>query len=88
MRLRRSLGYLALDFGVYPRVSAHVMLDHMAVLKGFAGKAERKVTVETLLEKSNLSGLDCASLARAADWPAQLLQRNELQQTLQAVSER
>ena len=31
-RLRRTLGYLPQDFGVYPRVSAYDMLDHMAVL--------------------------------------------------------
>src|SRR5579872_2539240 len=36
-RLRRTLGYLPQDFGVYPRVSALDMLDHMAVLKGVAG---------------------------------------------------
>jgi ABC-type multidrug transport system ATPase subunit len=35
--LRRTLGYLPQDFGVYPRVSAYDMLDHMAVLKGIAG---------------------------------------------------
>ena len=53
-RLRRTLGYLPQDFGVYPRVSAYDMLDHMAVLKGIAGKSERRETVEKLLEKTNL----------------------------------
>ena len=53
-RLRRTLGYLPQDFGVYPRVSAYEMLDHMAVLKGVAGPAERKLTVETLLHQVNL----------------------------------
>ena len=38
-RLRRTLGYLPQDFGVYPRVSAYDMLDHMAVLKGIAAQA-------------------------------------------------
>ncbi|MFK8014038.1 MAG: ABC transporter ATP-binding protein [Gammaproteobacteria bacterium] len=52
--LRERLGYLPQDFGVYPRVSAYDMLDHMAVLKGIASKAERKVTVETLLTQTNL----------------------------------
>jgi len=52
--LRRTLGYLPQDFGVYPRVSAVDMLDHMAVLKGVAGKGERKDTVETLLHQVNL----------------------------------
>ena len=53
-KLRRTLGYLPQDFGVYPRVSAYGMLDHMAVLKGVASPADRKVTVETLLHQSNL----------------------------------
>ena len=53
-RLRRTLGYLPQDFGVYPRVSAYDMLDHMAVLKGIASKADRKATVETLLQQTNL----------------------------------
>jgi ABC-2 type transport system ATP-binding protein len=53
-RLRRTLGYLPQDFGVYPRISAHDMLDHMAVLKGIASKADRKTTVETLLHQVNL----------------------------------
>lgn len=53
-RLRRVLGYLPQDFGVYPRVSAYDMLDHMAVLKGIAAHTDRKATVETLLAKVNL----------------------------------
>src|SRR5918997_1862682 len=53
-RLRRTLGYLPQDFGVYPRVSAYEMLDHMAVLKGIASAADRRTTVETLLQQTNL----------------------------------
>ena len=53
-RLRRSLGYLPQDFGVYPRISAYDMLDHMAVLKGIGSRADRKLTVETLLNQTNL----------------------------------
>src|SRR5687768_13327365 len=53
-KLRRTLGYLPQDFGVYPRVSAVDLLDHMAVLKGIASKGERKDTVETLLNQVNL----------------------------------
>jgi ABC-2 type transport system ATP-binding protein len=53
-RLRRTLGYLPQDFGVYPRVSAYQMLDHMAVLKGIGGSGERKAAVETLLSQTNL----------------------------------
>jgi ABC-type multidrug transport system ATPase subunit len=52
--LRERLGYLPQDFGVYPRVSAYDMLDHMAVLKGVASARERKQTVETLLNQTNL----------------------------------
>lgn len=53
-QLRRRLGYLPQDFGVYPRVSAYDMLDHLAVLKGIASAKDRKETVETLLNQTNL----------------------------------
>jgi len=53
-KLRRTLGYLPQDFGVYPRVSAYDMLDHMAVLKGIAARADRKAVVESLLAQTNL----------------------------------
>jgi len=53
-KLRRTLGYLPQDFGVYPRISACEMLDHMAVLKGVTAAADRKTTVETLLQQTNL----------------------------------
>jgi ABC-2 type transport system ATP-binding protein len=53
-KLRRVLGYLPQDFGVYPRVSAYEMLEHMAILKGVAAPADRKATVETLLQQVNL----------------------------------
>jgi ABC-type multidrug transport system ATPase subunit len=53
-KLRRKLGYLPQDFGVYPRVSAYEMLEHMAVLKGIASAADRRITVETLLQQTNL----------------------------------
>jgi ABC-2 type transport system ATP-binding protein len=52
--LRRVLGYLPQDFGVYPRISAQEMLDHMAVLKGLANARERKASVEDLLHQVNL----------------------------------
>jgi ABC-2 type transport system ATP-binding protein len=61
--LRRTLGYLPQDFGVYPRVSAYDMLDHMAVLKGVAGRAERKDTVEALLNQVNLWSVRKKALA-------------------------
>jgi ABC-2 type transport system ATP-binding protein len=53
-KLRRTLGYLPQDFGVYPRVSAYEMLDHMTVLKGIASRGERRETVERLLNQVNL----------------------------------
>jgi len=53
-RLRATLGYLPQDFGVYPRVSAYELLDHLAVLKGVAARGERKQIVETLLQQVNL----------------------------------
>ena len=52
--LRRTLGYLPQDFGVYPRVSALDMLDHLAVLKGIADRGARRATVEALLQQVNL----------------------------------
>ncbi|RYF99491.1 MAG: ABC transporter ATP-binding protein [Caulobacteraceae bacterium] len=61
--LRRTLGYLPQDFGVYPRVSAYDMLDHMAVLKGIAGGKERKETVESLLQQVNLWSVRKKALA-------------------------
>jgi ABC-2 type transport system ATP-binding protein len=61
--LRRTLGYLPQDFGVYPRVSAYDMLDHMAVLKGISGAKERKETVESLLSQVNLWGVRKKALA-------------------------
>jgi ABC-2 type transport system ATP-binding protein len=53
-RLRQTLGYLPQDFGVYPRVSALDLLDHLAVLKGLTDRAERRETVEALLNQVNL----------------------------------
>ncbi len=52
--LRALLGYLPQDFGVYPRVSALDMLDHLAVLKGFGARRQRKEVVEGLLAQVNL----------------------------------
>ena len=61
--LRRMLGYLPQEFGVYPRISAYAMLDHMAVLKGLANRAERKETVDALLHQVNLWGVRKKALA-------------------------
>lgn len=52
--IRRTLGYLPQDFGVYPRGSAIDLLDHLAVLKGITNAKERKQVVEGLLVQTNL----------------------------------
>jgi len=52
--VRRILGYLPQDFGVYPKVSAEDMLDHLARLKGIAGRGMRSDVVATLLKQVNL----------------------------------
>jgi ABC-type multidrug transport system ATPase subunit len=62
-RLRRTLGYLPQDFGVYPRITAYDMLDHMAVLKGIASTGDRRSTVETLLHQTNLWSVRKKALA-------------------------
>jgi ABC-2 type transport system ATP-binding protein len=53
-RVRRVLGYLPQEFGLYPKVPAEELLDHLARLKGIADGKERKATVEALLQKTNL----------------------------------
>jgi len=52
--VRRVLGYLPQDFGVYPKVSAEDLLDHLARLKGLANRAERREVVDALLRQTNL----------------------------------
>lgn len=52
--LRRQLGYLPQDFGVYPGISALLLLEHIAVLKGINDKAKRREQVQSLLQLTNL----------------------------------
>ncbi len=52
--VRKILGYLPQEFGVYPKVTAQAMLNHMAVLKGITGRGDRKDAVEGLLHQTNL----------------------------------
>jgi ABC-2 type transport system ATP-binding protein len=52
--VRKILGYLPQDFGVYPKIGAEVLLTHLAQLKGIANARERKEVVDTLLHKTNL----------------------------------
>ncbi len=56
-RVRRLLGYLPQEFGVYPKVTAVDMLDHFARLKGLTDSKARKATVEALLERTNLAAV-------------------------------
>ena len=52
--VRRILGYLPQEFGVYPKMSAEAMLHHLAILKGLTNAKERKDIVEGLLQQTNL----------------------------------
>ncbi len=52
--VRKVLGYLPQEFGVYPKISAEVLLDHLAILKGISNKKERADLVDALLKKTNL----------------------------------
>ena len=52
--LRKILGYLPQEFGVYPKVTAIELLDHMAIMKGITSSVDRKSEVEALLKKTNL----------------------------------
>ena len=56
-QVRRILGYLPQDFGLYPKVSAERLLDHFAILKGIVDRIERRRLVEALLEQTNLHGV-------------------------------
>jgi ABC-2 type transport system ATP-binding protein len=53
--VRRTLGYLPQEFGLYPKVTAEDLLDHFAILKGITNKKERRQIVGALLEQTNLS---------------------------------
>ena len=52
--IRKVLGYLPQEFGVYPRTSAIDLLNHLAILKGFTSNSDRKEMVDYLLHKVNL----------------------------------
>jgi len=63
VKLRKTLGYLPQDFGVYPRVSAYAMLDQIATLKGITSASDRRQVVDSLLNQTNLWGVRYKSLA-------------------------
>lgn len=52
--VRKTLGYLPQEFGVYPKVSAENLLDHFSLLKGIAARRARQEVVEALLRQTNL----------------------------------
>jgi len=52
--IRNHLGYLPQEFGVYPKISAYELLDHIAVLKGIENKNDRKDQILSLLQQTNL----------------------------------
>lgn len=54
MELRKVLGYLPQEFGVYPKMSAVELLDYLAILKGIASKQERYELIKQVLEITNL----------------------------------
>jgi ABC-2 type transport system ATP-binding protein len=52
--VRRILGYLPQEFGVYPKISALDMLQHIAIMKGMTASGERKEMIDALLQQTNL----------------------------------
>ena len=52
--IRKQLGYLPQEFGVYPKISAENLLNHLAILKGILDKKDRKEQVTALLQQVNL----------------------------------
>lgn len=60
--VRKILGYLPQEFGVYPKVTAETMLDHIADLKGVVDKKQRKEIVSTLLDRVNLAHVKSKNL--------------------------
>jgi ABC-2 type transport system ATP-binding protein len=52
--VRKTLGYLPQEFGLYPKIDAERLLDHLAVLKGITDRSERSHVVTSLLQRTNL----------------------------------
>jgi ABC-2 type transport system ATP-binding protein len=61
--MRSQLGYLPQDFGVYPRMSAEALLNHIAILKGVSDKTSRREQIESLLKAVNLYAMRKAAVA-------------------------
>jgi len=62
--IRQALGYLPQEFGVYPRLSAEALLDHIAVLKCIGPAASRREQIHAVLKKTNLSDVRNREVAR------------------------
>jgi len=74
--VRRMLGYLPQDFGVYPKVSAYELLDHFAQLKGIASKGRRREVVDGLLQQTNLFEVRHQKLGTFSDhWAPRIVAR-------------
>jgi len=54
IEIRKILGYLPQQFGLFPRITAYDLLNHFAILKGLLNKRKRKILIESLLQKTNL----------------------------------
>lgn len=55
MFIKEQLGFLPQDFGVFPKISAYDLLNHIAILKGISSKNKREEQIDSLLEKVNLT---------------------------------
>lgn len=79
IKLRKVLGYLPQDFGVYPNVSAEKLLDYFAILKGIASKSERNTKVSEVLQLTNLYEV---RKSRVSDYSGGMKQRFGIAQLL------
>ncbi|MCL4126269.1 UNVERIFIED_CONTAM: hypothetical protein GTU68_061624 [Idotea baltica] len=79
MSLRKQLGYLPQEFGVYPNISALELLSYFATLKGITNKKERKELVDSLLEITNLTDVRRKSVS---DYSGGMKQRFGIAQML------
>jgi len=77
--VRAQLGYLPQDFGVYPRISAHALLHHIAELKGLSDRRSRNAEVDWVLAQTNLQG---AAKRAVADFSGGMRQRFGIAQAL------
>lgn len=79
VKLRKQLGYLPQDFGVYPGQSARKLLDYFAVLKGISSKKERNFIIDDVLALTNLTDVQKQSVS---DYSGGMKQRFGIAQLL------